>query len=67
MGTNDCQSDGGMVIATLDADGNLRMAVDPTTLPPDLFHILFPSGIPGNSPETVRVSMLHVQSQPNRN
>jgi hypothetical protein len=56
-----------MVIATLDAGGNLRMAVDPTTLPPDLFHILFPSGIPGNSPETVRVSMLHVQSQPNRN
>ena len=49
------ESDG--VIARQDGVGNLVMAVDPTTLPPDLFRILFPSGIPGNKPETVRVSI----------
>ena len=58
--------DGGMVIARLDSVGNLRMAVDPTTLPPALFRILFPSGTPGNSPETVRVSMLRAKSPSSR-
>jgi hypothetical protein len=45
------------VVARLDADGNLVMVVDPTTLPPDLFRKLFPSGTPGITPETVRVSI----------
>jgi hypothetical protein len=59
-------TDEGCVIAMLDADGNLEMVVDPMTLPPELFRILFPSGTPGKSPETVRVSMLRGQSLANR-
>ena len=50
-------SDDGVVIARFDGDGNLVMAVDPTTLPPDLFRKLFPSGVPGVTPETVCVSI----------
>lgn len=37
-------SDAGVVIAKQDANGRMVMAVDTTTLPPDLFRRLFPSG-----------------------
>lgn len=44
-------------VARFDEFGNLVMAVDPTTLPPDLFRKLFPSGRPSRTPETVRASI----------
>jgi len=61
------QTEEGIIVGKMDESGTLVMAVDPTTLPPDLFRILFPSGKAGRTPETVRVTMLREQCRPHQN